>query len=149
VVALSSLDSLELVRLPRDCSSCQLTHPQPGKTLWLAYALVRLLNENKAVTYHSVAGTFFFFENSVYSRILGQATVFPPCASATFCLIDLDRDKSPADTSFTTDGTLVDKTFPILAASPNPSRYDTWRKQRRVVPIEIMPLWKRYELKTG
>lgn len=122
---------------------------QPGKTLWLTYVLVRLLNENKAVAYYSAAGTFLFFENSVYSRILGQVTGFPPSESAIFCLIDSDRHKVPADTTFMTDRTLVNKTFPIMATSPNPSRYDTWKKQRGLVPIEIMPLWKRYELKTG
>ncbi|KAN0102505.1 hypothetical protein V8E52_011877, partial [Russula decolorans] len=120
--------------------------PGTGKTLWLSYALVRLLTENETVAYHSSAGTFLFFENSVYSRISGLTTEFPPAKSAVFCLID--SDLGPVDIGFMTDRTVVNKTFPVVA-SPMPSHYGPWRKQRVSVPMELMPLWSRDELKEG
>jgi len=112
------------------------------------YALVRLLTENETVAYHSGSGTFLFFENAVYSRISGVGPNFPPVKTPTFCLINLDYDKISVNINFMTDTVLMDKTFPVMASSPMPSRYG-WRKQRIAVPIVLMPLCERDELKKG
>jgi hypothetical protein len=126
------------------------SYPQPGKTLWLSYALVRLLTENETVAYHDHSGTFLFLGNSVYSRISGVTAKFPPANPTTFCLIDSDGEKQPMDIGFMTDRVVVDRTFPIMASSPWPSRYySIWQNQRLVVPTEFMPLWGRDELKKG
>jgi hypothetical protein len=124
------------------------SYPQPGKTLWLPYALVRLLTENETVAYHDRSGTILFLGNFVYSRILGVTTKMSLANPATFCLIDSDGEKKPMDIGFMTDRTVVDRTFPIMASSPRPSRY-SMANQRLVVPTESMPLWRRDELKKG
>jgi hypothetical protein len=116
--------------------------------MWLSYALVRLLTENKPVAYDYGVGTYLFFGNSVYSRAPRVATKFPPAVHATICLIDLDRTEDD-DTSFMTNRTLIGNTFPVVTSSPNPSRYKILRKQRAPVPIEVMPLWTSDELKHG
>jgi hypothetical protein len=116
------------------------SYPQPGKTLWLSYALVRLLTEKKTVAYHYRSETFLFLGNSVYSRILGVATEFPPAKPATFCLIDSDGKDELMDINFMTDRTVVDRTFPVMASSPSPSRYKIWENQRVTVSVEFMPL---------
>ena len=111
--------------------------------------LVRLLTENETVAFHSRAATYLFFENSVYSRIpaTGLNKHFPLVKSAIFCLIDVDQEKLP-DIDFMTDIGCVGETFPVMA-SPMPPRYCTWGKQRGSVPLVLMPLWERNELKKG
>jgi hypothetical protein len=99
--------------------------------------------------YHSGDETLLFFENSVYSRTPGVATEFPPAKPAMFCLIDPDVEQTEQAIGFMTDRTLRGKTFPVLASSPNPSRYKIWKKQRGIVRLEFMPLWERDELKKG
>ena len=113
--------------------------------------LVRLLTENETVAFHSRAATYLFFENSVYSRIsaTGLEKYFPPAKSATFCLIDVDQEEVPGGIGFMTDIGSVGETFPVMASSPMPSRYRTWKKQRGSVPLVFMPLWERNELKKG
>ena len=113
------------------------------------YALVRLLTENKSVAYHTIDETFPFFENSVYSRILGMSTSFPPVKLPTFCLIDSDEGETAADIAFMTSKAFVHKTFPVMASSPQRSRYKTLRKQRYSVSRDLMPLWTKDELKKG
>jgi hypothetical protein len=115
--------------------------------MWLSYALIRLLIENETVIHHSNAGTYLFFGNSVYTRTLDG--VDPPAGSATFCLIDLDRNKDAESVSFMTDKELIGRTFPVMACPSMPTRYEGWRNQRSSVPKEYMPLWKRDELKKG
>ena len=53
------------------------------------------------------------------------------------------------DIAFMTDQVAADRTFPVMASSPMPSRYKVWRKQRDDAPLELMPLWARDELKEG
>jgi hypothetical protein len=60
----------------------------------------------------------------------------------------LDFEKTEADVSFMTSNKLIEETFPVVASSPMPSRYE-WGKQRVDVPIVSMPLWERDELKKG
>jgi hypothetical protein len=91
--------------------------------------LIHLLPENKLVIYHGGHGTFLFFENSVYSYILGGkgTEYFPLGKSAIFCLIDVDRVEEPGDSiNFMTDKMAIDKTFPVMASFPMPSHYKTW-----------------------
>jgi hypothetical protein len=66
-----------------------------------------------------------------------------------FCLIDLDYNKDPTEISFMTGKELARTTFPVMASSPNPSRFQIWEKQREFVFTEYMPLWERDELKKG
>ena len=111
------------------------------------YALVRLLTENETVIFYSNDGTHLFFGNSVYLRT--KKGEIPPADSAMFCLIDLDKEKNPTSASFMTDRELRNRTFPVMASSPMPSRYASWVKQRASVPTEYMPLWEGDELKKG
>jgi hypothetical protein len=83
------------------------------------------------------------------SRISGVTTNFPPAKPTTFCLIDSDQENDPMHIAFMTDQIVADRTFPVMASFPTPSRYKVWRKQRDDVPIEFMPLWERNELKEG
>jgi hypothetical protein len=57
-------------------------------------------------------------------------------------------EKTAADVGFMISNKLIEQTFPVMASSPMPSRYE-WRKQRVDVPIVFMPLWERDELKKG
>jgi hypothetical protein len=102
--------------------------------------------DKETVVYYSSRGTYLFSGNSVYRRRTGGE--IPRADSVTFCLIDLDIDKDSEKIQFMTDKVLTN-TFPVLASSPNPGRYEIWRKQRKVVVKEYMPLWKRDELKKG
>ena len=138
------MDSPELVRLRRDGSLYHPDSDQLGKTLWLSYALVRLLIDNETVVYHSYTGTYLFSGNSVYRRTSGAV---PRADSATFCLIDLDHTTDPTEVSFMTHR-VVTNTFPVMASS-NPLCYQIWQKQRETVFKEYMPLWDRDELKKG
>jgi hypothetical protein len=108
--------------------------------MWLSYALVRLITENKAVAYHSGNETFLFVGNSVYSRILGANAKFPSVKPATFCLIDSDQEKEPVDIKFMTDAK-VGMTFPIMASSPQPSRYHIWKNRRVFKTNESLFPW--------
>jgi hypothetical protein len=115
--------------------------------VWLSYALVCILTRGEAVVYHSGGDTFLFWGDSVYSRIRGVTTEFPPPTKRrTWCLIDPDIEINERDISFMT---LNRTMFPVLASSPNPLRYKIFRKQRKSVPMKFMPLWTRNELKKG
>jgi hypothetical protein len=114
--------------------------------MWLSYALVRLLTEKETVVYHFYNETYLFLGNSVYRRILGRVTHFPPTKHRTLCLIDPDGGRSEEDLRFMT---FTKATFAVMASSPNPKLYDHFMKQRAPVPMEFMPLWTRDELKKG
>jgi hypothetical protein len=100
--------------------------------------------DKETVVYYYDTKTYLFSGNSVYCRVSGA---IPSANPATFCLINLDFNKDPSVINFMTSN--VVNTFPVLASSPNPSRYEIWVKQRRVVLKEYMPLWKRDELREG
>ena len=102
--------------------------------------------DKETVVYYCSAGTYLFSGSSVYKRDTTGA--IPRADSVTFCLIDLDEDKDPKEIKFMTSK-MVTNTFPVMASSPNPGRYETWKKQRNAVVIKYMPLWKRDELKKG
>ena len=101
---------------------------------------------NETVVYYSTDGTYLFSGNSVYRRTSGA---IPPADSATLCLINLDHKTDPSEISFMTAE--MYKTFPVMASSPNPLRYEVWQKQRDAPGVftEYMPLWERDELKKG
>jgi hypothetical protein len=113
--------------------------------MWLAYALVRLLTENETVLYHSSGGTYLFFEDSVYSRIRKEGTELPQTERQIFCLIDPDTAQGEKELHFITNSNMG---FPVVASSPNPSRYKNLKK-RKGIHREFVPLWTRDELKNG
>jgi len=115
--------------------------------VWLSYALVCILTRGETVVYHSGGVTLLFWGDSVYSRIWGVTTEFPPPTKRqTWCLIDPDIETDERKISFMTRAHTM---FPVIASSPNPLRYKGFRKVRISVPMKIMPLWTRNELKKG
>jgi hypothetical protein len=112
--------------------------------VWLAYTLARLLTEKKPVVYHFDKTTYLFFENSVYSRISGETPRIPRSDHRIICLIDPDKLTSEVEIGFITRAGTA---FPVIATSPNPSRYKIFEKEGQDVAMQFMPLWTRDELK--
>jgi hypothetical protein len=120
-----------------------------GKTLFLYYLLVRLL-QLKQVVLFSPNGKelYLFYHDQVYHRV-GDInffdTSFPqPKFSKIFIwsLFDIRAEKEPERFLVTYP------CFPVQTTSPNPIRYKIWKKERMPLCFGL-PLWTRDELARG
>ncbi|KAF8522168.1 hypothetical protein BU17DRAFT_45229 [Hysterangium stoloniferum] len=115
-----------------------------GKTLFLFYLLVRLLQQKQIVLF-SLDGDelFLFFHDAVYVADAGRRTVPPMAKSSSgvfiWSLFDISARREPQRPL------LSRYCFPIQTASPDPIRYKTWTKLTTAL-IAGLPLWTREEL---
>ncbi|KZT10692.1 uncharacterized protein LAESUDRAFT_345595 [Laetiporus sulphureus 93-53] len=121
--------------------------PGIGKSVWLWYALTRLLRKHQVILFSYGHAIYLFHFDGVYSF---QGNVFgtrhlpqPPPGTFIWGLIDSDKvveEPSPELTS--------PPIFPIHAASLDRKRYKEWRKQREALTWGLR-LWEREELVAG
>lgn len=115
-----------------------------GKSTWLFYVLIRLICKGQVVALRTRHGLFVFYEDGhVYETTATDAT--PPTSDFIdlWTLIHADASGGPPKQSITYEGC-----FPVLASSPNPSRYSLLMKQRVICTIG-MPLWDLTELESA
>ncbi|KAF8525778.1 hypothetical protein BU17DRAFT_62351 [Hysterangium stoloniferum] len=116
-----------------------------GKTLFLFYLLVRLLQQKQNVLF-SLDGRqlFLFFHDAVYLAKAGMDPI-PPTAKPLspnvfiWSLFDISARQEPPFPL------LSCYCFPVQTASPDPVRYKIWTKETTAL-IAGLPLWTREEL---
>ena len=126
------------------------THPRicsPGKTIFLNYVLVRLISARQVVLICDEYKTHLFYCGQVYSRSAGSGLEdLPECLQTQYfpiwALIDVDYQKQGPPFSRRSN------IWPVQASSPNPVRWDAWRKQSQAYVLG-MPLWNKEELVKG
>ncbi|KAF8802999.1 hypothetical protein BYT27DRAFT_7196147 [Phlegmacium glaucopus] len=124
--------------------------PGIGKTLFQYYLLIRLL-QLKQVVLFTLNGEdlLLFYHNEVHQAVLGdiRREVLPQAKSQSsnifiWSLFDIEGQNEPK-------GILVrPPCLPVQTASPNPSRYKTWYKERAPL-FTALPLWTHDELMKG
>ena len=118
-----------------------------GKTIFLNYALARLISARQVVLMCNNSAVYLFYHGQVYSRQAGLGFEgIPTHKRDQYCpmwaLIDVDyQDRGPRITSSS-------EMWPIQASSPHPARWKLWRKQYRAA-VWGMPLWTMGELREG
>jgi len=109
--------------------------------------LARLISDRQVVLLCDTSAVFLFFHGKVYSRPTQCGfRDLPKRKGAPYCpiwaLIDVDfLNEGPPITD-------SNNIWPILASSPNPIRWKSWRKQTGAVLLG-MPLWEMDELMEG
>ncbi|KAF8803006.1 hypothetical protein BYT27DRAFT_7196153 [Phlegmacium glaucopus] len=124
--------------------------PGIGKTLFQYYLLIRLL-QLKQVVLFTLDGEdlLLFYHDAVYQGVLGdiRREVLPEAKSPSsnifiWSLFDIEGQNEP-------ETILVQAPcLPVQTASPNPSRYKTWYKERAPL-LTALPLWTHDELMKG
>ncbi|KAF8522170.1 hypothetical protein BU17DRAFT_64501 [Hysterangium stoloniferum] len=116
-----------------------------GKTLFLFYLLVRLLQQKQNVLF-SLDGSqlFLFFHDTVYSAMAGMSPTPPTPKSSSpdvfiWSLFDISARQEPPFPL------LSYHCFPVQTASPDPVRFKIWTKETKPL-IAGLPLWTREEL---
>jgi len=109
-----------------------------GKTLFLYYLLVRLLQRKQVV---------LFYHNEVYTADMKAPGSLPnPISKSSdvfiWSLFDIRKPKEPKKFLVTYP------CLPVQTASPNPVRYKIWGKERKPL-LTGLPLWTRDELAQG
>jgi len=125
-----------------------------GKTTFLYYLLVRLLQRKQIVVF-SIDGEelFFFHHDNVYTadvtglKILESTLRLPQPKSSRsdifiWSLFDIKKRDEP-DNLF-----VLQPCLPVQTASPDPSRYKIWVKYRDPL-LTGLTLWTRDELAQG
>ena len=119
-----------------------------GKTLFLYYLLVRLL-QRKQVVLFSPKGEelYLFYHNVVYTADMGPRVSLPNATSNfsnvfIWSLFDIRKTEEPWSFLITYP------CLPVQTTSPKPSRYKTWRKEQMPL-LTGLPLWTRDELAQG
>ena len=118
-----------------------------GKTLFLYYLLVRLLQRRQVVLFSPKGEVLYlFYHNDVHKTGIGPDVSLPDPISNSgvfiWSLFDIRESKEPW--SFMIDYPCL----PVQTASPSPSRYKTWKKERKPL-LTGLPLWTRDELAQG
>lgn len=124
-----------------------------GKTLFLYYLLVRLL-QRKQVVLFSLNGErlYLFFHNEVYTvsvmtltQAIDVSLPIPISYSSKvfiWSLFDIRQPREPESFLVTYP------CLPVQTASPNPIRYKIWNKEHSPL-LTGLPLWTRDELAQG
>ncbi|KAF8513262.1 hypothetical protein BU17DRAFT_68876 [Hysterangium stoloniferum] len=133
---------------PKDGGVLITGQPGTGKTLFLYYLLVRLLQQKQIVLFslgdHEL---FLFFHDAVYSANPRMHPSPPTPKSSSpdvfiWSLVDISvRQESQWPL-------LSRHCFPVLTASPDPIQYRTWMKGIMALIVGL-PLWTREELSLG
>jgi len=117
-----------------------------GKTTWLLYATIRLIQKgNEPFMLYFNSMLLLFYNSIVFEMVpFSSGVTVPRCKGhRMFMLIDTDQQKGPPpDICTRSDGSV----FPVHAASPNPIRYSSWMNQRPLAVMIGMPLWSYEEL---
>jgi len=132
------------------CFLIQEAYSQLGKTAFLPYLLIRLLQQKQIVlfTLDGVRLYLFYHDQVYFGRIEDFTLTLPYCEKdGTFIwsLFDIKARMEPAELL------LSSQCLPVQTASPDSSRYRIWTEQMSVMApyIVIMPLWSREELVRG
>ena len=121
-----------------------------GKTLFLYYLLVRLLQRKQVVLFSPYGEMLYlFYHNEVYTvdmTALANVSLPNPISDSPnvfiWSLFDIREPKEPKRFMVTYP------CLPVQTASPNPIRYKIWDKER--IPLLTgLPLWTRDELAQG
>ena len=113
------------------CISVRLRETFIGKTLFIWYLLVKLLNLGQVILLHVPGANVLFYHDGVYGASADAYNYhFPSPAAGSF--IWLLFDLSP------------EENVPVCVFHPNPSVYN-WRKQRGP-EYTVFPLWTLDEL---
>jgi len=111
-----------------------------GKTLFLWYLLLRLLQKKQVVLLHANYEDFLFYHDGVYGTFRHtRARHLPsPRSGLIWSLFDLfPRERFP-------ELAIDPQCFPVQCPSPNRDLYP-WRKQRGPL-YTVFPLWTIEEL---
>ncbi|CAA7270214.1 unnamed protein product [Cyclocybe aegerita] len=129
--------------------------PGIGKTTFLWYTLIRLLNRRQPVLFVRNWHLILFFHDGVFTTPrsnLGRACLPTPpadeadegrCRAFIWTLLELDGAQGEPETSL-----LEDPCFPVQASSPNPKRYSKWVRVSNAAKWGL-PLWDKVELMQG
>ncbi|KIL59542.1 hypothetical protein M378DRAFT_169206 [Amanita muscaria Koide BX008] len=122
--------------------------PGIGKTLFLYYLLIRLLQRKQVVLFSPDGeALYLFYHDQVYSTRVGsidESLPLPLFNSNVFIwsLFDIRKPNEPERFLVTYP------CLPVQTASPDPIRYKIWNKER--MPLRTgLPLWTRDELARG
>lgn len=119
-----------------------------GKTAFLLYLLVRLLQHDQVVllTLPPVSPLLFYRGRVWEAKEPPTQRMLPKRRGNAFIWSLFEADKSHvAQTIYANKGRSL---FPVQAPSPTPSLYEEWRKRRDPV-VSAFPLWDFDELKQG
>ncbi|KAF8893281.1 hypothetical protein CPB85DRAFT_1330806 [Mucidula mucida] len=122
--------------------------PGIGKTLFLWYALIRLITLGQLVIFAQSDERFLFYNGTVYSAGANDRPALPVFRG------DKVKPKPFIWTLIDADGGIVpphlvhSPCFPVQASAPNPICYKQWMKQRCGARLSL-PLWSRKELWQG
>ncbi|KAI9511881.1 hypothetical protein F5148DRAFT_1312122 [Russula earlei] len=126
---------------------CEAEAVSPGKTYFLWYLLIRLLQANQIILF-AVDGhspILFYFDGIYVLNDPLSEEYLPENINGGFLWLLFDTPGG----SFSFPPVAYSTTcFPIQAPSPNPALYFTWRKCRRPV-YTAFPIWSIEELKKG
>ncbi|KAF7761916.1 hypothetical protein Agabi119p4_9908 [Agaricus bisporus var. burnettii] len=113
--------------------------PGIGKTLFLAYALVKALKERIPVSYCVNLNEIFIFNKDGFQKGSSASDISSP--ECTLCLVDsgVNLTKPPAIVLTHIDNYIVQ------AASPKPDHWRQWSKQRLAAKW-VMDLWTKDEM---
>ena len=119
-----------------------------GKTLFLYYLLIRLLQRKQVVLFSPDGeALYLFYHDQAYYRVGGIDESLPqPISNSSnvfiWSLFDIHEPKEPKRFLVTYP------CLPVQTASLNPIRYKIWNKER--MPLRTgLPLWTRDELARG
>jgi len=117
-----------------------------GKTTFLPYLLVRLLQQRQIVLF-TLDGddVYLFYDGEVHTGSTKRTLTLPWCKTLNmpifiWSLFDIALKREPPKTLL--------RGRPIQTASPDSSRYEIWTKRASVLTphIVVMPVWSRDEL---
>ncbi|EDR10212.1 uncharacterized protein LACBIDRAFT_318388 [Laccaria bicolor S238N-H82] len=124
--------------------------PGTGKTLFLYYLLVRLLQQKQKVLFSPDGEVLYLFnDDHVYESSTSEIKTsrhLPKSKSTSkiflWSLFDIEEAMEPK-------GFLTRRPcLPVQATSPDPSQYKTWREERYPL-LTALPLWTDKELLAG
>jgi len=135
-----------MTQSPR-CSAAYRSICSPGKTTFLKFLLTRLLVARQVVLLVDNTEAYLFYHGTVYYRSTpvgrqGLPIPTPKSYRPVWALMDVDH----GDTNPFVSGNL--EMWPIQVSSPNPGRWNKWRKQLGAALLG-MPLWNTQDLMKG
>ncbi|KAI0073422.1 hypothetical protein K474DRAFT_1774731 [Panus rudis PR-1116 ss-1] len=124
--------------------------PGIGKTVFIWYMLIRLLQQHQMVLLHMPDNCpLLFFGERVYARVLSPPPLeqelrpLPKCVDEKvkiWSLVDVVAQQSPPPLA------TFETCFIVQAPPPNPEHYQEWLKTRPFTFLGALPLWTRQEL---
>ncbi|KAI9511332.1 hypothetical protein F5148DRAFT_957840, partial [Russula earlei] len=121
--------------------------PGIGKTLFLWYLLIRLLQDNQNILFIDDGGrAILFYLGNIYV-LLGplDGDDLPENFKDGFIWLLFDTPSPSSPIPLVANSPLC---FPIQTPSPNPAHFSTWRKHRRPL-YTAFPIWSIEELRRG